>query len=739
MTLRFRSRSLESVAGTLLIWALLVPSALTADSWQRIGRGGLAASYNPFQYSPDTFCIFKGKLYTATSGGWELGQIWCYDGTQWTMVYKSANKTSFVMEITALGVLGDYLYAGMVTNQGDCQVWRTRGTGAAPYAWAKVSGPNNVGAKSNSQVSAMVASGGQLYLGTQGWKGGEIWRFNGTAWTQIVGQGPSSSPTGPGFGNKENYVVASLTASPSGEIIAGTYRYKGCEVWRNASSGWIRMNLPGFGNKKPNVKVGALAYLGNALFAMTENHENGCQVLKYLGPDPEDWKTVHAGGFGDPGNHEVRTAVTFGTPTRLYLNVDNDTSGARIFRTDGKTWQAASAPGFGEADALSTGGGLAVHNGLLYAGVGGEAGGSVFATPGGSKIPHNWTLKNEPGFAKNNNYAVASAAFFRGRLYVGLASGRGGEVWRQEAAGWKKISGGGFGQARNIAVTCLAADNAYLYAGTTNSDGGCEIWRYNGAVWTKVSKPGFGDSRTHEASAMVFFEGRLFVGTSSYDTRGKVWRFDGPGPANWTKMNENGFGVSTTVGVVSLAVFEGRLYAGTNNSNDPCLVWRYDGPEPADWTPVSEEGFGEDSIQGAYELAVFKGSLYAGLWNARMTGCEIWKYSGSGTNWVKAGKDGFGDQNNASPASMLVHAGRLYVGTWNGRTGGEIWAFDGVNWTQVNKNGFDITFNRSITALASDGTSLFAGTENMEKGCEVWTNGMAGGNLGAARDDDKKD
>ena len=583
----------------------------------------------------------------------------------------------------------------------------------------------------------MVVTGGSLYLGTRSGQGGGIWRFTGSAWTQVIGQGPSSSPTGPGFGNKENVAITSLAVSPAGEIIAGTGRSKGCEVWRNTSSGWVRLNAPGFGNKKHNTEVSALAYLGNALFAMTENYENGCQVLKYLGPGPADWKTVHAGGFGDPQNERVKAAVVFGTPARLYLNVNNYSSGAKIFRTDGKTWQAASAPGFGKSNALSSAGGLAVHNGLLYAGAGGEVGGSVYATPGGSKLPHAWTLKNEPGFTKNDNNSAAAAAVYQGVLYVGTANGRGCEVWRRGPGNWKRVAVGGFGDDANYAVTCMAADNAFLYAGTYNWRTGCEIWRYNGTSWTMASKPGFGDSRTPEVASMIFYEGRLIVGTSSYDTLGKVWRFDGPGPANWTKMNVTGFGVSHTVDVASFAVFEGKLYAGTYNANDPCRVWRYDGPGPTDWTLVSEEGFGEDSIHGASGLAVYKGALYATAYNARMTGAEVWKYAGSGASWTKASKNGFGDYKNSSPASMLVHAGRLYVGTSNGSTGGEIWAFDGQAWIQVNKNGFDITFNSAISALASDGTSLFAGTDNIEKGCEVWVSGAAGGATGEEREDDE--
>ncbi len=742
MMLRCRTRILSLGMGAFLLGAVLVTGATALETWQRISKGGFAAGYNPFQYAPNTLCVFKGKLYTATGGEWGPGggQVWQYDGSRWTVVMKpDPAATPRIMALTALAALGDHLYAAAYTNGGTCEVLRTRGTGAAPYAWAKVSGPNNLGLKGTYFIPAMISAGGSLYAGTSSSQGGRIWRFDGKTWTQIIGQGPSSSPTGPGFGTKENSVIASLALSPSGELLAGTYRYKGGEVWREASSGWVRMNVPGFGNKKGNFTVSVLAYLGSVLYAMTENSQSGCQVLKYLGPGPEDWKSVHIGGFGDPKNDLIWSATVFGSPARLYLNVHNYETGVRIIRTDGKTWQAVSAPGFGRGDRLPISGGLAVHQGLLYAGAGGDAGTSVYATPGGSKVPFVWKLKNEPGFSTNNNFMAGAAAFFRGALYVGTYSARGCEVWRRASGAWKRVATGGFGDADNYAVVSMAADGSFLYAGTYNWQRGCAVWRYDGTAWTKVSKNGFGDSRTSEASSMIVFGGSLIVGTSSYDTLGKVWRFDGPGPANWTKLNVNGFGVSHTAGVVALAVFNDQLYAGTYDTNDPCRVWRYDGPGPADWTAVSLEGVSEKSVHGVYQLAVYKGGLYAGLWNAKMSGAEIWKYSGSGLAWTRASKNGFGDSKNLISASMLVHNGLLYVGTSNSRTGGEIWAYDGHDWTQVNKNGFDITFNGRISALASDGTSLFAGTENDEKGCEVWTNGPAGGAAVEERDDDRQD
>ena len=104
----------------------------------------------------------------------------------------------------------------MGLNNGTCEVWRTRGTDAPPYQCTKVSGSANIGKSGTYEVPSMTVIKGLLYVGARSYLGCQIWTYNGSAWNQIVGQGPSGSPTGPGFGNKENYSDSGRVRSTPG-------------------------------------------------------------------------------------------------------------------------------------------------------------------------------------------------------------------------------------------------------------------------------------------------------------------------------------------------------------------------------------------------------------------------------------------------------------------------------------------------------------------------------------------
>ncbi len=710
----------------MLVVLLLTATAFAdqALTWNRIGRGGLDGPYSPIQYGPGASCLFNGKLYYGTEGGWSFGgQIWCYDGHDWVIVHKPKAGKPRITSVTALAVLGDYLYAGMNLTDNSCQVWRTKGTGKPPYQWTKVSGPANIENDDAEEVPSMTVIKSLLYVAARSSNYGcQVWAYNGSAWSQVVGQGPSGSPTGPGFGTKDNYNAPSMVSSAAGDLYVGTSNSKGAEVWRKNKSGWAKLNNPGFGTSK-NYIVNVLIFFKNSLYAGTRNWDQGCQIWKYLGPSPSNWKAVVKGGLGDPKNETVASAAVFGTPGYLFFITENRESGCQVLRTNGTKWEKANKSGFGEGHANPWGTNLIVFNGELYSGVDSWFGARIYATSGGSKLPFAWTLVNENGFSTNDNEDAPSAAIFGGRLHIGTFNGLGCEVWRYEGNGWIQVASSGFGDLNNSEAMSMASAGGFLYVGTYNGETGAEIWRYDGSKWTQANKNGFGDASTENAQAMIVYQGKLYVGTESYKTKGKVWRCDGPGASQWTQVNTNGFGVSHTIGVNTFVVFNDKLYAGTYDSNDPCRVWRYDGPGPTGWTAVSLEGFGNKDNHEVNQLAVYKGALYALVWNAAMTGCEAWRYSGSGTIWSKVNVSGFGKQNNSSAYSMLAFSNKLYVGTVNGTNGGEIWAYDGSVWSQANKSGFGTNNNRSISVLISDGGNLYTGTNNSATGCEVWTTG----------------
>ena len=212
---RHRKALVVSMFVAFVLFASAVPSA--ALTWQRIGRGGFDGPYSPLQQNPNVMAIFNGKLYVGSSAwGSGGGRIWRYDGHAWALVHKPKWGNPRIAAVTALAVFGDYLYAGMSLNNSSCEVWRTKGTGKPPYQWTKVSDTTNIGKSGTYEVPSMTVIKGLLYVGARSYLGCQIWTYNGSAWNQIVGQGPSGSPTGPGFGNKENYSDSGRVRSTPG-------------------------------------------------------------------------------------------------------------------------------------------------------------------------------------------------------------------------------------------------------------------------------------------------------------------------------------------------------------------------------------------------------------------------------------------------------------------------------------------------------------------------------------------
>ena len=79
-------------------------------------------------------------------------------------------------------------------------------------------------------ASSMAVFGGNLYVGTATLTVGcEVWRYDGTSWTQVVGQSPAGTTgTGPGFGDPNNIAVESMAVYGT-MLYAGTSNGSGCQ------------------------------------------------------------------------------------------------------------------------------------------------------------------------------------------------------------------------------------------------------------------------------------------------------------------------------------------------------------------------------------------------------------------------------------------------------------------------------------------------------------------------------
>ncbi len=423
--------------GTLLLgFSLLSGTVLALDNWTAKNTGGFG---NPLNLEVRAMAEYNSKLYAGTanntfSGG--LGcEVWRFDGITWTQVvgqsppgtpgtgpgFGDVNNFS----VYRMAVLGSYLYAG-TENQFGCQVWRFDGA-----SWAEIVGQGAAGTPTgpgfgktaNIAVHSMAADGTYLYAGTNNFGDGcEVWRFDGTNWTQVTGQSAVGTPgTGPGFGDSNNGCAHS-SACLGANLYVGTYNNGGCEVWRFDGTNWTQVlgqgaaGTPtgnGFGDPL-NITAWAMAAFDTNIYVGTER--GSVQVA-----ESTQMEASHA-SLGSGGQ------LMSGEHVAVFAPGD----GCQVWRFDGTNWSEVvgqspdgtpgTGPGFGDPgnEVVLF---LAVSNNFLYAGTGNSSGCQVW-----SYDRNSWIQSAQSGFGANNIEAFCGAHAF-GTLFIGTGKISGSEVW----------------------------------------------------------------------------------------------------------------------------------------------------------------------------------------------------------------------------------------------------------------------------------------------------------------------
>jgi hypothetical protein len=288
-----------------------------------------------------------------------------------------------------------------------CEVWRFDGVAS----WSKVS-ESGMGRANNSGGRCMAVYDGNLYLGTDNRvDGGEVWKYDGTAW-QCVADG--------GFG--QNQRVDTMTVY-NGSLYVGTAgnTANGCEVWAYNGSTWKKVASGGFGDKDNNSAL-CSAVFKSRLLVGTNNDTSGAEVWAYNG---SGWSRIAANGFGKINNPAVWEMAVYNG--RLYSSTQNVNQGCEIWSYNGTTWSPVMTGGFGNIlnnSALAMG----VCNNRLYVGTEqwGLSGGTEVYTYNGSA----WNQVNTDGFGNAANWGSWSMGVFEDNIYVGtLNNFTGTEIW----------------------------------------------------------------------------------------------------------------------------------------------------------------------------------------------------------------------------------------------------------------------------------------------------------------------
>jgi hypothetical protein len=648
--------------------SLSFSQAHTIEAWTKFNSSFSAGSHSTPQPIVD-----KGnyKLYYDQTTGKINYELARSGATTWSQVagsdwinglYSKGLNNSWDQNgkpfINASAVIGTDLYVGLGNTVGDAEVWKWNGS-----AWSVIGGNgvnsswtegNATPATQYEQVYSMTTDGTNLFVGLGLTAGdGEVWKYNGSTWTRIGGDATGSG--GQSWLSNTYEQVTALASDGTNLFVGLGNTATDAEVWTCAisscttTSGWTKIG--GDGTTVP----------------------------------PQSWGTSY---------EAVYSMAISGTTLLVSLG---NTAG------DAELWSC-------------TIGSCTVTTGWT------KRGGDGSGTP-----PQSWASVQE---------IIPQMAVSGTKVYLGLGNtGNEGEVWMCDlgvacttTTGWSKVGGGGTGSAGQSwttgyeQVTSMIFNGTTLYVGLGLSSADSEIWKCDTSGtcdvttgWTKIGGDGTGTPpqswgtpgvpATTTVQRMEFIGNVLYAGLS--DSTGAisamVWSCDVSVACTittgWSNIGGNyinrSWPISGHQSIESMTVHSGKLYAGmgvTNARN--ALVWEWNG---STWTLIGGQGLNSSWTPFKYEtvqsMVSYQGNLYVGL-GVTAGDAEVWKWNGSA--WSQVG----GDASGVSPQSwstagnyeivnsMEIFNNELYVGLGNTAQDAEVWKCTGTctqttGWTKV--------------------------------------------------------
>ncbi len=341
------------------------------------------------------------------------------------------------------------------------------------------------------------------------------------------------------FGDMNNWNINSL-AEFDQQLYAGTYGGSGGQLWSMDSSGsWTQLITDGFGDLASEA-IASLLPFNLQLYAGVYNATNGASILR--SSDGIEWEPVVTGGRNDPDNFWADELAVFNT--QIYAGVGNPYSGAQVWRSPSgnpNTWTAVVTGGLQNADNWMFRS-SEVHNGLLYFGTENTDNDTWDSSTGGIVIRSStgnsgsWVNVSGNGFGDANNYVISGLESFNGYLYAstGRWDASGVQVWRctvcNNLASWSKVVDNGFGNPDNWGWSILKEFNNQLYLVIGNEKSGMQVWSSstgNSGAWTQVNENGFGDSENAYpyVNNAAIFNGSLYLGTENPAHGPEIWKY----------------------------------------------------------------------------------------------------------------------------------------------------------------------------------------------------------------------
>ena len=672
----------------------------TLEAWTKF-----SSSFSTSSHDRDQGIIDKGsyKLYYDQETGKVTYELANNGATNWTQQGGNDIKNSWDLngKFTVndqVAIDGD-VYAALGNAVGDAEVWKWDGSN-----WSQVGGDGKNGSWADStfeNVQSLAKNGNTLYAGLGSSAGdAEVWSCDSstgcTTWTKIGGDTLNNS-----WALNTFEEVVSMTVM-GGNLYAGLgLTANDSRIYRWDGSTWTWVGGFGIGGPYNAFPTGY-----EAVYTLTNDGTNVYAGFGATAGDADIWRLSGTTWTQIGGDGTGWTAATYETVLsmsyfggNLYAGLGLTAGDAEVYRYNGATWTKIGGDTLnGSWDSSSYEGvySLANDGTNLYAGLGATAGdnevyrwnGAAWTKIGGDAVSGSFT---------NTHTIVRSLIYDDGKLYNGLnAAARDSEVWTYESGTWTRIGGGyvnnSWGGFNLQNVETMTVVGNYLYAGTGNTvAGNAQIWRFDGSTWQIVGGQGLNSSWAanlyEDVTTMVNFNGNLYVGLGTTANDAEVWRYDG---STWSQIGGDSLNTGWTTNyeeVYSLATYEGNLYAGIGNTANDAEVWRYNG---STWAKIGGDGVGWGAnFERVSSMTVLNNQLFVGL-GASATDAEVWSWNGSA--WSKIGGDGANSSWNTvyeQVEYLTTYNGKVYAGLGSTTGDAEIWEWDGVSWTQIGGDGLN--------------------------------------------------
>lgn len=638
-----------------------------------------------------------------------------------------------------------------IIDKGSYKLYYDHETGKATYElenssatqWSQKAGNDIRGSwdlNGKMSITSQVTAGSSLYVGLGNAVGdAEVWRWDGTIWSQIGGDDKNNSWADQTFESVTSLAISGSTLYAGLGLSAGDAEVWSCNTTTNCST-WTKIGGDGINNSwavNTFESVQSMTVMGGNLYVGLGLSANDAQIYRWNGTT---WTRIGGFGIGAPynafptGYEGVYNLVNDGTS--VYASFGNTAGDGDVWRLTGTTWTQIGGDGLNSSWGTSTYEyAYTLHHfgGNLYAGLGTTAGeaelwrwnGTSWTQIGGDAVGSSWDASSYEMIYDITNDGT--------NIYVGLGLTAGdNEVWRYNGTSWTKIGGDGLNSGftnTHTNVQTLSYSNGTLYAGLSGTTTNAESWSWNGTTWTRIGggyiNHSWGYFNLQNIESMTVYGEYLYAGTgNTVAGNAQVWRYDG---STWEIVGGQGVNNSWAPGtyedVLTLVAEGGKLYAGLGTTASDAEVWEYNGTT---WTKIGGDGLNSSWAAGfeeVYSLANLNGDLYAGIGNSA-SDAEVWKWNG--TSWSKIGGDainsGWG-ANYERVSALTVYGGNLYAGLGNSANDAEVWKWNGTAWSKVGGDGVTGSWNASLDQIESMqiyNDKLYAGLGNTTADAEIW-------------------